>query len=638
MVLQPGAGADGTTGGALELRDGSGSARFVVGGEGSVTASSAAGQDISLSSGADVSIQSSGTGGGETVVGSDQGPASLRVRADRVIAQAPAQLAGVRAPADARIAAQEGAGEVDEAAVLQQAMSAPVTSFTYSEEWRRLSGMGEGEVRAMIGQQVAEVMPDWVTVVDELSFAEQGFALNKFHEIDDRQVLYDTLLSLQAQHRRVTVGPHSATTSGNLDMTTADGGSYPGAATTGQGASGDITVATGSGTGGPSGRVIVQTGAAQSGPGGDVLVSVGTSGSGAGGQVYVAAGDAAGDSTGGSVVLQAGASERGPGGSVELKTSDSGASGSTVMRTGDADSGSSGGLTMQTGDSSAASAGSVTVAAGRSSTSVGAGVAMSAGATSSGLGGGVEVTTGAGVSGSGAMSLRSAASTEQGASGEVTVASGSSTGAGASGAVLVATGATSQGPSGSLTLESGDSSGSEVGTVRLAAGGSALGEGGEVQLSAGAGGAAGGSVLVDAGMGGTGSGGSVQLTAGDATAGSAAGKVRLWETTPAMNARAHTYSHAVVVLVLVLTLLPHGDRWACRQAPAGPTRQGAVPASKPALAVWPAETSTCEVAAHRSLSVAARWRWPAGRASPAVAMFVSGRPRKKRRARLAPST
>ena len=108
------------------------------------------------------------------------------------------------APADERILVQtESAMEIDDNAVLQKVAKVPLHRFTYTEEWRSMQGMGERTVRAAIGQEVAEIMPEWVSIVDELSFPEKGFALQKFHEVNDRQVLYDTLLSLQAMHRRI---------------------------------------------------------------------------------------------------------------------------------------------------------------------------------------------------------------------------------------------------------------------------------------------------------------------------------------------------------------------------------------------------------------------------------------------------
>ena len=200
VTLQPGAGEAGA--GRVDLRDGAGSSRLTVGGDGSVEASSAAGQPIAVSSGAGVSVQSSGADG-ETLIGHHaeqdaEARVSMRVSDERVVSHVPAQLAGVAAPADARITALDPeAPLVDADSVLQRAMSVPIQTFTYSEDWRRISGLGKESVRAMIGQQVAELMPEWVTVMDELSFPEQGFALQQFHEVNDRQVLYDTLLSLQ---------------------------------------------------------------------------------------------------------------------------------------------------------------------------------------------------------------------------------------------------------------------------------------------------------------------------------------------------------------------------------------------------------------------------------------------------------
>ena len=40
------------------------------------------------------------------------------------------------------------------------------------------------------------MMPEWVSVMEELSFPEQGFALQQFYELKDRRVLMDTLVSL----------------------------------------------------------------------------------------------------------------------------------------------------------------------------------------------------------------------------------------------------------------------------------------------------------------------------------------------------------------------------------------------------------------------------------------------------------
>ena len=206
--------------------------------EGGVDASSAAGQHLTLSSGADVLIQSSGATG-ETLVGFRARRArggvvghGISTRRDyKIISNAPAQLADVRTPVDSRII-HEGEGEsatgavsVDEDAVRQRVMEVPVRSFSYTEEWRQIQSMGEEAVHGIIGQEVAQMMPEWVSVMEELSFPEQGFALQQFYELKDRRVLMDTLVSLQAQHRRMKLGPNSEASSGRLDISTANAGS-----------------------------------------------------------------------------------------------------------------------------------------------------------------------------------------------------------------------------------------------------------------------------------------------------------------------------------------------------------------------------------------------------------------------------
>ena len=190
VILRAGSGEAGASG-RIALLDGEGSGRITVDSEGGVDASSAAGQHLTLSSGADVLIQSSGATG-ETLIGAsaqEEGSSdtvSLRVRDDRIISNAPAQLADVRTPVDSRII-HEGEGEsatgavsVDEDAVLQRVMEVPVRSFSYTEEWRQIQSMGEEAVHGIIGQEVADMMPEWVSVMEELGFPEQGFALQQF--------------------------------------------------------------------------------------------------------------------------------------------------------------------------------------------------------------------------------------------------------------------------------------------------------------------------------------------------------------------------------------------------------------------------------------------------------------------------
>ena len=70
---------------------------------------------------------------------------------------------------------------VDEDAVLQRVMEVPARNFSYTEEWRQVQSMGEEVMHGIIGQEVADMMPEWVSVMEELSFPEQGFALQQFY-------------------------------------------------------------------------------------------------------------------------------------------------------------------------------------------------------------------------------------------------------------------------------------------------------------------------------------------------------------------------------------------------------------------------------------------------------------------------
>ena len=298
VTVQPGVGPGEDQKGSFEVRDGSTEPRVIIDGAGKVALSSSIDQDFSATAGADLVLNATG----ELRVGHSEST-SLRVRPDKIIPHVPVLMSDVTSPADTRIIADDTSGRaIDRDALLQQVMKVPLQSFTFTEEWRHMQGMGERTVRAAIGQEVVDIMPDWVNVVDELSFPEKGFALQKFHEVNDRQVLYDTLVSLQAMHRRFRVGEKSDTSSGQLDITTADAGSIA-EMTDGARSSGSIRVATGSARQlGESGAIELTTGLGREGVGGNVMIAVGSSGSGAGGAINFAAGSS--PAAGGGILLK----------------------------------------------------------------------------------------------------------------------------------------------------------------------------------------------------------------------------------------------------------------------------------------------------------------------------------------------
>ena len=64
--------------------------------------------------------------------------------------------------------------EIDESQLFQSLMQVQLESFAYSDEWRAVNALGQDQVRTAIGQQVATLMPDWVHLLDQLSFDEQA--------------------------------------------------------------------------------------------------------------------------------------------------------------------------------------------------------------------------------------------------------------------------------------------------------------------------------------------------------------------------------------------------------------------------------------------------------------------------------
>lgn len=137
---------------------------------------------------------------------------------DTIVSHAGAQLAEVTTPADERMYESSSRDIVDKNALLQSLVDVPISSVEYTDEWRSAHGLSPDKIRAAIGQEIASVMPHWVKVVDELTVPEQELALKQFHELNDRQALYDTIIGLQGMHERMRVGPNSRSEKPSISM------------------------------------------------------------------------------------------------------------------------------------------------------------------------------------------------------------------------------------------------------------------------------------------------------------------------------------------------------------------------------------------------------------------------------------
>jgi len=281
------------------------------------------------------------------------GQGVMRMRANKLMSHVPLDTVQVISPSDRRI--KRDIQDIDQEALMHRLMRLRVRRYKYSDEWREVRGLAsDTSVRGVIAQEVREVMPEYVTVTDEMRFDEKGFNMTDFHEVDKVALVIDLLAALQARHRRLSVGANAATASGSVSISTM-------VATEASTRSGHVSVTSGRATRGGSGSVSLRTGGATSGGGsGDISLAAGTSGGGGvgGGAVHVDGGNSTADGgVGGAVRIISGAS-----------MSESHASGAVVLSS-SSSSNSSGSVTVSGGLSgdSAIAGGSVNVLGGASS-------------------------------------------------------------------------------------------------------------------------------------------------------------------------------------------------------------------------------------------------------------------------------
>ena len=97
--------------------------------------------------------------------------------------------AGYSTPSDRRI--KKKIADIDEDALLQRLQSLEIKRYRYSDEWRRVRGIKDIEVRGVIAQQTRVTFPEYVNVVEKLSFRGTGFEMEQFHEVNKDNLAID---------------------------------------------------------------------------------------------------------------------------------------------------------------------------------------------------------------------------------------------------------------------------------------------------------------------------------------------------------------------------------------------------------------------------------------------------------------
>jgi len=346
-----------------------------------------------------------------------------------LIASSPLQVTSLQYSSDVRI--KQDIQSVDEDDILQRIKAVRIRSYGYTDEWRAVRGdVPNARVRGVIAQELAEVFPEYVSVIPEYSLEDKKFTIKDFHQVDKTSLILDLIAAMQAQGRRFSVASNSAEKSGDVSIMSASwSDTVAGSEST---SSGNVIIKSGDAYLGSSGAVIFGSGSSNASAAGMVEIRAGSSGSGKGATVSVISGESVDvDASGGILSLRSG-SGMGLGGDVTIASgSGNYGTGSMLLSTGDSESGSTGAVSIRSGRSSSGVGGDVSIRAGESKSSIGGDIAIE--------GGSLFLRGGGGFGGSaGSVLLEGGEAVGVGAAGGVTIRGGTSTsGVGSGGSLLL---------------------------------------------------------------------------------------------------------------------------------------------------------------------------------------------------------
>jgi hypothetical protein len=204
-----------------------------------------------------------------------------------LIASAPLQVTLVQYSSDIRIKTDiEG---VDEEALLQRMKRVQVRSYRYTDEWRSVrDDIPDVRVRGVIAQELAEVFPEYVSIIPEYTLSDKHFAIKDFHQVDKTSLIIDLIAAIQAQSKRFSVSENSITKTGDIKIGSSSWMDAIDAVD--NTSSGAILIESGDARGGVTGDIRIATGSSEMSAAGSIDISAGTSGSGKGAIIGLEAG------------------------------------------------------------------------------------------------------------------------------------------------------------------------------------------------------------------------------------------------------------------------------------------------------------------------------------------------------------
>jgi hypothetical protein len=378
-----------------------------------------------------------------------------------IVSSAPLQVTLIQYSSDERVKTE--IESVDEDSILQRINSISVRSYRYTKEWLSVrDDLSDVRVRGLIAQELAEVFPEYVSVIPEFTLADKQFSIKDFHQVDKTSIIIDLIAAIQAQSRRFSITANTKIKTGNITLKSSSWADVFNGSD--EMSSGDVSVSTGNSEGGTTGAIVLKTGNSSLSSAGKILLAVGVSGSGDGSELRF---------TGGSTLDTSGV-----GGSLLFF------SGNSLLKSGDislvtaSNSLSTGNILLSTGNSDKFNSGSVNVRAGNGFISDGGSVEISGG-NSFEKGGVLKIQSGMGSTGGDLLIRSGDGSTKEG--GDVNILAGVGTFEG--GSVTIESGSTQFGIGGLFVLSGGGAS--TAGEASLFAGSSINDLGASVIISGG---------------------------------------------------------------------------------------------------------------------------------------------------------
>ena len=109
----------------------------------------------------------------------------------RVVSTVPLQVTSVQYSSDIRI--KKDVTDVDTSDLLDRMREIELREYGYTDEWRQVRGLEENDVRVrgVIAQELRQVFPEHIEVLDELSMKEKGIDFENFLQVDKQALVMD---------------------------------------------------------------------------------------------------------------------------------------------------------------------------------------------------------------------------------------------------------------------------------------------------------------------------------------------------------------------------------------------------------------------------------------------------------------